>query len=107
MSCSLRHVQCSRAKDQGLRCSAPSRERPPTQATPGTCSCDWRNGPDWSGACTVHPRGLRHTHAADLALAGVPVLAIQKRLGHTSLVTTSHYLRRVGVKLDVAKSIRG
>lgn len=26
----------------------------------------------------VHPHGLRHTHAADLALAGVPVLAIQQ-----------------------------
>ena len=36
----------------------------------------------------VHPHGLRHTHAADLALAGVPVLAIQQQLGHTSLVTT-------------------
>lgn len=35
----------------------------------------------------VHPHGLRHTHAADLALAGVPVLAIQHQLGHTSLVS--------------------
>jgi len=55
----------------------------------------------------VHPHGLRHTHAADLALAGVPVLAIQHQLGHTSLVTTAQYLRRVGVELDVANSIRG
>jgi integrase len=55
----------------------------------------------------VHPHGLRHTHAADLALAGVPVLAIQQQLGHTSLVTTANYLRRVGVRLDVARMIRG
>ncbi|MCR9165515.1 MAG: tyrosine-type recombinase/integrase [Nannocystaceae bacterium] len=54
----------------------------------------------------VHPHGLRHTHAADLALAGVPVLAIQQQLGHTSLVTTANYLRRVGVRLDLAQMIR-
>ena len=55
----------------------------------------------------VHPHGLRHTHAADLALAGVPILAIQQQLGHTSLVTTANYLRRVGVRLDLAQAIRG
>ena len=54
----------------------------------------------------VHPHGLRHTHAADLALAGVPVLAIQQQLGHHSLTTTAGYLRRVGVRLDLARSIR-
>ena len=54
----------------------------------------------------VHPHALRHTHAADLALADVPVLAIQAQLGHASLVTTAAYLRRVGVRLDVVAAIR-
>ena len=54
----------------------------------------------------VHPHGLRHTHAADLALAGVPVLAIQQQLGHHSLTTTETYLRKVGVRLDLARMIR-
>ncbi|MGH1349012.1 MAG: tyrosine-type recombinase/integrase [Nannocystales bacterium] len=54
----------------------------------------------------VHPHGLRHTHAADLALAGVPVLAIQHQLGHHSLTTTAGYLRKVGVRLDVARMLR-
>jgi len=54
----------------------------------------------------VHPHGLRHTHAADLALAGVPVLAIQQQLGHHSLTTTASYLRRVGMRLDLAQMIR-
>ena len=54
----------------------------------------------------VHPHGLRHTHAADLALAGVPVLAIQQQLGHSSLTTTESYLRKVGVRLDLARMIR-
>ena len=54
----------------------------------------------------VHPHGLRHTHAADLALAGVPVLAIQQQLEHHSLTTTASYLRKVGVQLDLARAIR-
>jgi hypothetical protein len=54
----------------------------------------------------VHPHGLRHTHAADLALAGVAVLAIQQQLGHHSLTTTANYLRKVGVQLDLARMIR-
>ncbi|MGH1342093.1 MAG: tyrosine-type recombinase/integrase [Nannocystales bacterium] len=54
----------------------------------------------------VHPDGLRHTHAADLAHAGVPVLAIQQQLGHHSLTTTANYLRKVGVRLDLARMIR-
>lgn len=54
----------------------------------------------------VHPHGLRHTHAADLALAGVPVLAIQQQLGHHSLTTTASYLCKVGLRLDVARAIR-
>lgn len=55
----------------------------------------------------VHAHALRHTHAADLAIAGVPVLAIQQQLGHASLSTTHEYLKRVGVRLDIARSIRG
>ena len=43
----------------------------------------------------VHPHGLRNTHAADLALAGVLVLTTQQQLGHCSLVLTANYLRRV------------
>ena len=54
----------------------------------------------------VHPHALRHTHAADLALSGVSVLAIQHQLGHASLATTADYLRRVGVRLDLAQAIR-
>ncbi|PCH53996.1 MAG: hypothetical protein COC22_01210 [Flavobacteriaceae bacterium] len=55
----------------------------------------------------VHAHALRHTHAADLAIAGVPVLAIQRQLGHASLSTTSEYLKRVGVRLDMLQAVRG
>jgi integrase/recombinase XerD len=40
----------------------------------------------------VHPHGLRRSHAATLAWAGVPMHAIQAQLGHASLETTARYL---------------
>jgi site-specific recombinase XerD len=42
----------------------------------------------------VHPHGLRHTCAAELAIEGVPVPLIQQ-LGHASLHTTTVYLRHI------------
>lgn len=43
----------------------------------------------------VHPHGLRHTHAAELAREGVPARLIQEQLGHGSLQTTDAYLRKI------------
>jgi site-specific recombinase XerD len=43
----------------------------------------------------VHPHGLRHTHAAELAREGVPVNVIQLQLGHRSIGTTTRYLQHV------------
>ena len=40
----------------------------------------------------VHPHALRHTHAYEVMMEGVPVPIIQQQLGHTSLETTSRYL---------------
>ncbi len=40
----------------------------------------------------VHPHGLRHAHAVELAREGVPVPRIQQQLGHASLATTTRYL---------------
>jgi site-specific recombinase XerD len=43
----------------------------------------------------VHAHGLRHTHAAELALEGHPMNLIQAQLGHASLATTSRYLAHI------------
>jgi len=43
----------------------------------------------------VHPHGLRHTHAAELAHEGWPMNLIQQQLGHSSLLTTDVYLRHI------------
>jgi site-specific recombinase XerD len=43
----------------------------------------------------VHAHGLRHTHAAELALEGHPMNLIQMQLGHSSLSTTSRYLAHI------------
>lgn len=40
----------------------------------------------------VHPHGLRHTHAAELAMEGVPLHVIRRQLGHSSLATTERYI---------------
>ncbi len=43
----------------------------------------------------VHPHGLRHSHAAELALEGVPTPVIQRQLGHANLATTDRYLQSI------------
>ena len=43
----------------------------------------------------VHPHGLRHTCAFELAMEGVPVHVIQRQLGHTNLNTTERYISHV------------
>lgn len=53
----------------------------------------------------VHPHGLRHAHAAELARDGVPTNLIQKQLGHASLAVTSRYLDHVA-PADLIEAIR-
>jgi integrase/recombinase XerD len=43
----------------------------------------------------VHPHGLRHTHASELAREGVPVHIIRRQLGHSSLATTARYIEHL------------
>jgi integrase len=53
----------------------------------------------------VHPHGLRHTHAAELAREGVPVHVIRKQLGHSSLATTERYIDHL-TPLEVIRAIQ-
>jgi site-specific recombinase XerD len=43
----------------------------------------------------VHPHGLRHTHAAELAAERIAVNLVQQQLGHASLAATDRYLRHI------------
>lgn len=43
----------------------------------------------------VHPHGLRHSLAFDLAQRGVPSHAIQAQLGHASLAITDRYVKHL------------
>jgi site-specific recombinase XerD len=54
----------------------------------------------------VHPHGLRHTHAAELAREGVPMNVIRMQLGHSSLATTSRYLDHIAPE-QVIEAMRG
>jgi integrase len=50
----------------------------------------------------VHPHGLRHTHAFELSLEGVPIKVIQQQLGHSSLATTDRYINHLAPAQVVA-----
>ena len=54
----------------------------------------------------VHPHGLRHTHAYELMMEGVPIPIIQRQLGHSSLATTDTYLSHIAPK-QVIDTIAG
>ena len=55
----------------------------------------------------VHPPGLWHFHAFQLAQRGVQLYVVQQRLGHSRLDTTSTYIgyltaKDIGDKVDRA-----
>jgi Phage integrase family len=41
------------------------------------------------------PRQFRHAHAVEMAREGVPLIVIQRQLGHTNLGITSIYLQGI------------
>ena len=53
----------------------------------------------------VHPPGLRHTCAAELAMERIPVHVIRKQLGHASLHTTTVYLEFIA-PVELADTMR-
>jgi integrase len=42
------------------------------------------------------PHQLRHAHAVEMAREGVPLIIIQRQLGHSNLGITSVYLQGIG-----------
>lgn len=52
----------------------------------------------------VHPHGLRHTMAAELAGEGVDLRVISAQLGHASIATTDRYVRHL-MPQDVLRAI--
>lgn len=43
----------------------------------------------------VHPHGLRHTFASELAREGIPINVIQRLLGHSNPAVTAHYINHI------------
>lgn len=43
----------------------------------------------------VHPHGLRHTHAVELARERVPLVVISRQLGHSSAAITNTYINHL------------
>jgi integrase len=60
--------------------------------SPHALSAEWRKAAEGSGLGAVSFHGLRHTHASHLISAGIDVVKISKRLGHSDpTVTLSTY----------------
>jgi integrase len=53
----------------------------------------------------VHSHGLRHTHAVELLMEGVPIEVIRRQLGHRSLGVTQRYLDHL-MPADVVEAMQ-
>lgn len=53
----------------------------------------------------IHPHGLRHTHAAQLAKEGTPITVISKQLGHYNIYVTHRYIDHISPQevIDVVR----
>ncbi len=49
----------------------------------------------------VHPHGLRHTHALELASEATPINTIQLQLGHGNASTTSAYIQKLAPQVVI------
>jgi len=52
------------------------------------------------------PHQLRHAHAVETAREGVPLIVIQRQLGHTNLGITSVYLQASTTRRSSTRSTR-
>jgi site-specific recombinase XerD len=70
-----------------------------------TCGRPWSSAAARAGLCTTAvragvrrrfaPHQLRYAHAVELAREGVPLIVIQRQLGHSNLGITSVYLQGI------------
>ena len=49
-----------------------------------------------------HKHQLRHAHAVEMSREGIPLLVIQRQLGHANLGTTSIYLQGIDTEEIIA-----
>jgi site-specific recombinase XerD len=70
-----------------------TRGRPWAAAAPRTELC--RVARQAGGRRRFAPHQLRHAHAVELAREGVPLIVIQRQLGHTNLGIPSIYLQGI------------
>ena len=73
--------------------NGPTRGRP---WTPGAARSELRRVACDAGVVRrFAPHQLRHAHAVEMAREGVPLIVIQRQLGHTNLGITSIYLQGI------------
>src|SRR4051794_12667329 len=73
--------------------NGPTRGRP---WSPAAARADLRRAAATAGVRRrFAPHQLRHAHAVEMAHEGVPLIVIQRQLGHTNLGITSIYLQGI------------
>jgi integrase len=87
------------------RPTTPARARRPAN---GTSAAARGTRPRECDARRVHPHALRHTYAAELVAANVPVTVIRQLLGHAHLSTTIRYIDHLtnGQAISVLKATK-
>ena len=84
---SCRSARCS-ASSTARRAAAPGRPRPrATELRRTAAAAGVRR--------RFAPHQLRHAHAVEMAREGVPLIVIQRQLGHSNLGITSVYLQGI------------
>jgi site-specific recombinase XerD len=80
-----------------VRCSASRPARPAAAPGPRALPVQSYARPPPARACgdAFAPHQLRHAHAVEMAREGVPLMVIQRQLGHTNLGITSIYLQGI------------
>jgi integrase len=79
-----------------VRCSASSAARPAVGHGRKTrFACSYGAPPHKRQSGVASPHQLRHAHAVEMAREGVPMMVIQRQLGHANLGITSIYLQGI------------
>jgi integrase len=84
-----------RASDRGAAVRHPWTDRRPALGGVGSAQTAAPRGRGGGRPASLAPHQLRHAHAVEMAHEGVPLVVIQRQLGHANLGITSIYLQGI------------
>ncbi|WP_326924440.1 site-specific integrase [Capillimicrobium parvum] len=79
----------------GRCCASPPGRRGDANGQPAPHAPSCATPPRAPVSASASPHQLRHAHAVEMGREGVPLIVIQRQLGHTNLGITSIYLQGI------------